>query len=124
MRRCACSAIEETFATISELFDLDGLEGVLLGQGFFGDLVGEVRVDVADVRLRLQLRFVGWVNLTSEQPLPVNGLEEYVTLHLLHCQAVVRVALEQASEQGRSVGAESRHDLDVLLRDLAEDLVT
>ena len=118
------SAVEETFAAISELVNLDSLEGVVLGKGLFGDLVCEVGVDVADVSLGLELGLVGRRNLTSEQSIPVDRLEEDVTFHLFHSQTVVRVTLKQASEKRSSIGAKTGHNLDVLFRNLAQDLVT
>ena len=111
-------------AAIRELFDLDRLEGVVLGEGLARHLVREIRVDVADVRLALQAGHVGRSDPTREQLVPVNGGEECVSSNLIHSQPVVRVTLKQAPEEVGSVRAEAWHDLDVLLRDLAEDLVS
>ena len=117
------SAVQETFAAISELFDLDGLEGVCLGHSLSGHLVCEVRVDVANVRFALQARNVGRSDVPFKQLVPVNGAEECVSFDLFDGKSVVGITLKQASEQVSSVWAKSGHNFDVLLRDFAQNLV-
>jgi len=78
------SSVKDTFATVGELFNLDGREGLALRESLTGCLVREIRIDVADVGLALELWYVRRRQLPSIELVPVYGREEWMSLDLLH----------------------------------------
>ena len=96
----------------------------VLYKSLSGHLVCEVRVDVTHVCFTADIWHIWWCNLSGEELLPVDSLEEGVRLNLVDVEAVIWVALKQASQQVSGVGAEAWQDIDVVLGDAAQDLVS
>ena len=112
------------FALVSELLDLSRLQKMgVVDEGLLGWFIGEIGVDVADVGFATDRWHVFWSDLSGLKSIPIDGLEEGMVLDLLCVQAVGRVSLKQTSEQISCLWGEARQDLDILLRDLAQDLV-
>ena len=63
------------------------------------DLIGEVRVDIADVRLVADSRDVRWRHLPGKELLPADCLEEWMDLDLFGGDTIVWVSLKEAAEQ-------------------------
>ena len=82
---------------IRELFDFGCLKEMwVVDEGLLGRLLCEVSIDVSDISLTSQFGHIRWRNLSSQQLVPVDGLEEGMRLDLVDRQTLSWVSLQQS----------------------------
>lgn len=86
-------------------------------------LIGEVGIDISNICRTCKFGHVGRLDLSHDKLLPIDRFKEGVSLDLINSESIGGVSLKQSSEKRCGLGAETREDLDIMLRDLLENLV-